>query len=1594
MARQQRKKIKFSPFRMGKRFEKAVLVALGVFLMVIFAVPFSGSCRQRGGGGPGQGEVWATVDGTKVTYGEIRDYVRRHSALFGKQYENFDLPGYELAQYHEARRAGIYVSDAEVHDQVRNTLFPRRVRVEWAIAETSEFEEGLEDLDPSQRQQRAAERARQAVEAVKDEVDVIIGEALRGALKRAAVRHDLAFGQSQAFTPRGARRELDKIRDVPGITKSVFREPSIGQLSEPAAIEGGYCVYRVVLRSRGFGPEGNFYRKHEGWAGKGYGTLSVKTYQAMLRDRGVSQPDIEQTLRERLTIAMLEELVRRTALTVPEASVRDRYERNNTQAVGAYFAVRARDFTEAVTLDDEELQAFYDEHKRLPPAQGRVGYLQPERVSIEYVLGRKDELARTLGEETLRRYYRRFRDRYEGEFEDVVEAVRSDAADHELKRLISRIAGQAAEAVAADREPDLAALTSQAARLSGGAFEYHRTGPFSAREADNVVPRLKGGDLSEELFGSKGRQYVAAGQPREPGTHVVSTDFSCDAGRYFFRLLRRSPEHALPYQEFVSVAERRQRLERDFRNRRALERAREAATSYRQAIGEAAIERLAELTGASPVETDFLTADQPVPPVDQPMQSLYRELGRGAIGDVSPAVAVGDRYVVARLVDREEGKGLKLEVLAFEGGAVQGQYEPSEFQLRAAYEADSYAFLEPPEPVPFDEVKDEIRALLRHRQALDIATERADALAREVAHAEEPDLKAAARKHAMAFHPDVKVDLETTEKTPHVGKAAGFGDAVTDLEPGTFSEALADAEGRYVILLKSRGDDQAVIDVASVAYDAVAEGVEIEDEPVRAYYDEHRDVAYVTGDEIEEAPAWPALDKAARQRVREHVVDAWTKQPEDQQVAAVRDAAVQEAFRTVPTRSPVTAPKPLRPTVTSLGPFPLSKPAGVFAGEPELVEALRQLQVGEVTQPLATDTAAILALLAATTPGGEAEVSVAVFAAPDFLDAATEPTDEAIQAYYEEHKETFRVPETATVELLLADRASRQKTLAGQLTEDEVRDYYAEHRASYVGQSFEQAKARVRSDLARQRADALARQAAQGALDSLRKDPEADLKTLADELGLVYAVSEPFALRDPVTLEATGEIRNLADDVAAAQAGAPTDRVVRCEKGYTVCRVQERRPARIPPLTNEQVRRRAVRALKLDSAREAAHEAAERFRAQAAGTAFEKALTAMGDQAPSVVRGRSVEAPDDLTLPGKGKMPKLTEAILALDEPGLTPVVDEADASCVAWVSERRREQLVQVDVATIGRRQVRAFGMAASDEELEAHYEAHKEEFRVPDRLKVEYVAADYETLGEALDATEAELRQEYNRSIKEGETDYRDWTKPRGRFFLPFEKAREQVRRNVLTAKAKTRARTLLTEAAEALREQGDEADLEAYAKDVEGLEAGTSDFFDATTRVLPPLGRAPEVVKRAFAAKAGELVGPEFGPEGAMVFRRGAIEKSHIPPLEERRGTVEAHLLRQRDIERAVGVAATLRDRVVDALAKAPDARAAFRQAVEGQPVIAEVPVPARVTVTQPFYPLEAGWRRSSRIPGLGEHPALNRSVFRLRQAEMTPVLDDPD
>ncbi|NQT52742.1 hypothetical protein HQ576_11850, partial [bacterium] len=710
MARNPRRRAKFRPFRMTERFQKAVLVALCIFIMVIFAVP-TGTCLGRKRGGRDPQATALSIGGRAVTFGEIDEVRSRWTFIYGPalQYmfggrrESEFLTDAEaidiLTRAHEAERLGVHVSKAQVNDTIRNELFPRRVTVEYLFAKHSDF-----DGD--------AKAAEAAVAKARAEIVALFGSPLRGAFERIGSdsSRKLSRGESRPFTARTSLDALAQIADVPAIARRAFADP-IGQVSEVVALADRVCLFRVTTRGVGFGPDGLYYPERQSWVGEGYGVAETKPYVDLLREHRVIQAQLEQTVRESIAYDRIYQLYTNSVAgppggpyepadgsALPSATVLDRYRRDNTRAVTAYFSLNAADFARGVSTTDDELRAFYDQHKNTERDEGRVGYLQAEQVTIQYVLGRKRDIEQALSERELRDHYRNNRDEFKDPYEKALPTVRARLAELRLRHLVGETVAQAAERANQGQAPNLPALAAEASRQTAGAFACKTPPPFSARDAEKVVPALREGKLADALFGDNGKQYLLAGEERKPGESrkFISTAFECADGRYFFRVLRREASAEVPYERIAAAT--REQLVQDITDHKAADAAQEKAREYRTGICQAAFDAFAKAVGAKPIETGYLLADTAIAPIGKTVPKLYDELAVAPVGQMGGLVAEGDHLLLARLIEREDTKGIKLQLIALEKAQAPKDLvpPPALYQQQARYDDDPYQHLDKP----------------------------------------------------------------------------------------------------------------------------------------------------------------------------------------------------------------------------------------------------------------------------------------------------------------------------------------------------------------------------------------------------------------------------------------------------------------------------------------------------------------------------------------------------------------------------------------------------------------------------------------------------------------------------------------------------------------------------------------------------------------------------------------------------------------------------------------------------------------------------------------------------------------------------------
>jgi peptidyl-prolyl cis-trans isomerase D len=200
---------------------------------------------------------------------------------------------------------------------------------------------------------------------------------------------------------------------------------------------------------------------------------------------------------------------------------------------------------------------------------------------------------------------------------------------------------------------------------------------------------------------------------------------------------------------------------------------------------------------------------------------------------------------------------------------------------------------------------------------------------------------------------------------------------------------------------------------------------------------------------------------------------------------------------------------------------------------------------------------------------------------PSLFAQQVQVTDEAIQAYYEEHKETYREPERRKLRYMVITPARFRPT--GDLDQQEIEDYYATHQEAFRRQE----QVRVRHILFKVPQDATQEQEAE--IRARAEKVLAELRDGADFAALAKAHSD-----DAATAEKGGDlgffprgqmVKPFEEAAFALPVGQISD-LVRTPFGFHILRVEDKIEADVKPLM--EVRQEVISKLREEKAREAA----------------------------------------------------------------------------------------------------------------------------------------------------------------------------------------------------------------------------------------------------------------------------------------------------------------------------------------------------------------------------------------------------------------------
>jgi len=236
------------------------------------------------------------------------------------------------------------------------------------------------------------------------------------------------------------------------------------------------------------------------------GKFSRDRYAMLLRQQGRTEPQFEQELRSDLTIRQIQDGVVASAFALPY-EVDRRFALEKQQREVDYALIAAKEFEGKITVADQQIQAWYDQHKN--------DYLTTETVDLQYVeLTRaKAEGEVAVTEDELKDYYSQVKERFE-------------SPERRLARHILITVGDGVDDAAARKKAEeLSAKTKAGADFAQLAKENSKD-PGSASKGGDLGWAERGmfvGPVEEALFS------MSPGEIRGPvksqfGYHVIQLE--------------------------------------------------------------------------------------------------------------------------------------------------------------------------------------------------------------------------------------------------------------------------------------------------------------------------------------------------------------------------------------------------------------------------------------------------------------------------------------------------------------------------------------------------------------------------------------------------------------------------------------------------------------------------------------------------------------------------------------------------------------------------------------------------------------------------------------------------------------------------------------------------------------------------------------------------------------------------------------------------------------------------------------------------------------------------------------------------------------
>ncbi|HUW35398.1 MAG TPA: peptidyl-prolyl cis-trans isomerase [Planctomycetota bacterium] len=668
--------LKLQSFR---KYQKPLMFGLAVFLIAAFGIPwddlFGGRARMMAGRPDG---VAFEAGGRRVSMEDWTRFAQRWMRYNRRAMENDKDPEATLRKQFiligEAEKAGITVSDEELarliskHGDIRQYIIVElltarkddfRTKVEVKGDDVKAYyDEHKEDYKLPAEEGKEAEY--QKFEDVRDAIESMLADekaqkliddafaTARAIASAAGEEGGKAF--DKAATDTGLERDakmlyddedfinqrVSEYKDVKELVKNSFTAP-VGEVRGPFDGPNGKFIYRVSAISPGFDADGVYQSKVQGWSTEtmSYGVVKDTPYEKLVEETfSLPATMFERTVREQLLVGRYQNMLSKTVALTSDTLEQD-YMRRQEKAKIDYVSFDAETFRKSVTVTDDDVQKFYDQYKdKLAPESDGPGYLQPETVSVEYVLATKDK-PEQLNPDDVKKFYEENKKNYLKDpaqagddnpeykpFDEVSERVKTDLIE---KRFTAKVAGLETVAGAIARQADageppqmpelarrhgLTCKTAADIRIDGR--DFYKMGAEFNQDRDDVLNAIFNKDYSTE---AELMQPKAAKDDEQAARHklAISKQMRLKSGdEYIFRVVDRQPQREVPFAELTPDV--LAKVRRDKETQKALDRSEQEAATMAAAIRSDAFAAFAKEAGVDPktVDPKSVEADSPL----------------------------------------------------------------------------------------------------------------------------------------------------------------------------------------------------------------------------------------------------------------------------------------------------------------------------------------------------------------------------------------------------------------------------------------------------------------------------------------------------------------------------------------------------------------------------------------------------------------------------------------------------------------------------------------------------------------------------------------------------------------------------------------------------------------------------------------------------------------------------------------------------------------------------------------------------------------------------------------------------------------------